>query len=98
MADRAAWERGLIEKRWQGRLVNVRAIAEEAAASQHPEEAALGQRLLEALDGIESPSMVAVSRADLDLAVNHAGDPQRVVAYSVAVQRLRGAIEGTIRG
>lgn len=41
---------------------------------------------------------VLEARADLDLAMNHAGDPQRIAEYPAAVQRIRDAIEGARRG
>lgn len=94
MADRAAWVRGLIEKRWQKRVAHIRAIAEEAATSPLPPEATLGRRILEALDGIDPSPMVFVSRADLDLVMNHAGDPATVAEYPAAAHRIQDALGG----
>jgi hypothetical protein len=42
--------------------------------------------------------MVAVRRADLDLVMNHAGDPSTVAGYPAAAQRIRDALEGDRRG
>jgi hypothetical protein len=42
----------------------------------------------------EAPRTVTVSAADLDMVMNHAGDPARVADYPAAAMRIRQALEG----
>jgi hypothetical protein len=50
------------------------------------------------LDGSAWTGVVTVCREDLDLVMNHAGDPSTVTEYPAAAQRIRDALEGGRRG
>lgn len=42
---------------------------------------------------LELTDLVLVSRADLDMVMNHAGDPASLTAYPAACQRLRTTLD-----
>nr|SAP16278.1 hypothetical protein BN4615_P10941 [Nonomuraea gerenzanensis] len=46
----------------------------------------------------EQPTTVRVRVDDLDLVMNHAGNPARAAEYPAAAERIQAAIEGARRG
>ncbi|MFB4275771.1 hypothetical protein ACBJ59_10800 [Nonomuraea sp. MTCD27] len=88
-----------------GVLTRVRTVADAyaygAVHAANAVDRAWGRQVLRDLsEALTGPAgrYVAVLLADLDLVMNHAGDPQRVAEYPAAAQRVRDALEGGQRG
>ncbi|NUW45571.1 hypothetical protein [Nonomuraea rhodomycinica] len=75
----------------------IQALADHLGREGHPTHDHLcpddvRRDLLVVLAGQDLPGMVTVARADLDLVMNHAGNPLRVAEYPAACQRIRDAL------
>ncbi|MCK2219727.1 hypothetical protein MF672_038920 [Actinomadura sp. ATCC 31491] len=78
-------------------IAAVRQLCEEAKTDQDaPGLWLLAEKILAALDGPDLRE-VTVSARDLDLVMNHAGDPAHIADYPAAAQRVRDALEGAQR-
>ncbi|GAA3172681.1 hypothetical protein [Nonomuraea roseoviolacea] len=81
----------------------IQALADHLGREGHPTHDHLcpddvRRDLLAVLDGQDLPGMVTVARDDLDLVMNHAGDPTAIADYPAAAQRIRDALEGDQHG
>ncbi|MER7500471.1 hypothetical protein AB0L05_27815 [Nonomuraea pusilla] len=90
----AQWIRRWNDATAEQRLVLAGLVLRDAQAAH---DCAMAHGLRARLDA-DAFDEVTVRRADLDLVMNHAGNPQHLAEYPAACERIRHALEGDQHG